>query len=198
MAAGGEYARLQRIQRQSELAPEPETETESSEPPELVSPPGQVPAAAELSLHWAADTDTLTASTLDGGAVAVVARRCFPLTEPERFICLVDPRGHELCCVEDSSALPAASQQALLSALAASELLPRVERIEAILAAATQSTWQVVTDRGARDFIVEQEDHIRRLADGRHLITDSHGMRYMIPRPEALDAKSRKLLSAFD
>jgi hypothetical protein len=44
---------------------------------------------------------------------------------------------------------------------------------------------------------VEQEDHIRRLADGRHLITDSFGMRYLVPRIEELDAKSRRLLAAF-
>ena len=31
----------------------------------------------------------------------------------------------------------------------------------------------------------------------RHLITDAHGMRYLVPRSEELDAKSRKLLSAF-
>jgi hypothetical protein len=148
-------------------------------------------------LRWAPDTDTLTADTLDGQRVVVLARRCFPLTDPERFIALVDARGRELCCLDSASVLPAESRQALERSLAASELLPRVERIEAVLEAATQSTWQVVTDRGARDFIVEQEDHIRRLADGRHLITDSHGMRYLIPVPEELDAKSRRILSAF-
>ena len=50
---------------------------------------------------------------------------------------------------------------------------------------------------GARGFVVEQEDHIRRLADGRHLITDANGMRYLVPRPEDLDPKSRRLLSSF-
>jgi hypothetical protein len=93
--------------------------------------------------------------------------------------------------------LPAESRAALHSAFAASELLPRVQQIEAILAEATQSTWQVVTDRGPRRFIVEQEDHIRRLGDGRHLITDAHGMRYLVPRSEELDAKSRRIFAQF-
>ena len=127
----------------------------------------------------------------------VVARRCFPLTDPEHNICLVDGRGRELRCIEASPNLPIESRRALESALLASELLPRVERIEAVLAAATQSTWHVVTDRGAREFVVEQEDHIRRLADGRHLITDAHGMRYLMPPPEALDAKSRRIFAPF-
>jgi len=195
MAQGGEYARLQRIQQNSLPGLEPEPGV--AEEPELVSAPLQAPAPSGLRLEWSPDSDTLTAELLDGQRVAVLARRCFPLTEPERFIGLVDPRGRELCCLESASALPATSRQALERSLAASELLPRVERIEAVLEAATQSTWSVVTDRGARDFVVEQEDHIRRLADGRHLITDSHGMRYLIPKPEALDAKSRKILSAF-
>ena len=195
MAKGGEYARLQRIQQKSR--PTAELELEPAEEPELVSAPRHVPAPAELVLRWSADSDTLTARTLEGGSLVVTARRCFPLTDPERFVCLVDPRGRELCCLESSSLLSAESQQALSSALAATELLPAVQRIEGILAEATQSTWQVVTDRGTRSFIVEQEDHIRRLADGRHLITDAHGMRYLVPRSEELDVKSRKLLSAF-
>jgi ATP-binding cassette subfamily B protein len=197
MARGGEYARLQRIQQTSMPGLEPEAVEGAPEEPELLSSPFQAPAAGELRLHWASDTDTLSAETTDGQRVTVLARRCFPLTDPERFIGLVDPRGRELCCLEVPTALPAESRQALQSALAATELLPRVERIEAVLEAATQSNWRVVTDRGARNFVVEQEDHIRRLTDGRHLITDSHGMRYLIPRPEELDAKSRRLLSAF-
>ena len=197
MAKGGEYARLQRIQQKSQPSAELDLDLEPAQELELASTPRRLPAPAELVLHWSAATDTLTASTPEGDALVVTARRCFPLTNPERFLCLVDPRGHELCCLESSSLLPAESRAALHSAFAASELLPRVEQIDAILAEATQSTWRVVTDRGPRSFVVEQEEHIRRLADGRHLITDAHGMRYLVPRSEELDAKSRKFLSAF-
>jgi len=38
---------------------------------------------------------------------------------------------------------------------------------------------------------------VRPLADGRHLISDSHGMRYLIPVPGTLDLLSRKLLSRY-
>ena len=195
MARGGEYARLQRTQQKAlpGLEPEPGVVDEV----ELVSAPFAVPAPSALRLQWSPDTDTLSADLSDGQRLVVAARRCFPLTDPARFIALVDPRGRELCCLDSASLLPADSRQALEQSLAANELLPRVEHIEAVLEAATQSTWSVVTDRGARDFIVEQEDHIRRLGDGRHLITDSHGMRYLIPKPDELDAKSRRILSAF-
>jgi ABC-type transport system involved in Fe-S cluster assembly fused permease/ATPase subunit len=195
LALGGEYARLQRAQQKSQ--PLGELEAEVPEEPEAVSAPLVAPPAAELRLRWSVETDSLSVDTAQGGVVVVVARRCFPLTDPERFVSLVDPRGHELCCIEAPATLSAESRAALEQALAATELLPRVERIEAVLEEATQSTWQVVTDRGARAFVVEQEGHIRRLADGRHLITDSDGMRYLVPRPEDLDPKSRRLLSSF-
>ena len=72
-----------------------------------------------------------------------------------------------------------------------------VQRIESLREEATQSSWQVLTERGPRSFVIEQEDHIRRLADGRHLLTDSHGMRYLLPVLEELDARSRKLFLPF-
>ncbi len=198
MVAGGEYARLQRVQQKSQPAAEVEFDAlDPTDDAELVSAPVHLPAPAELALHWSIETDSLTLETLDGNRVVALARRCFPLTNPEHFIGLVDGRGRELCCLDSSAALSKQSAAALGQALAASELLPRVERIEAVREDATQSAWQVFTDRGARSFIVEQEDHIRRLADGRHLITDAHGMRYLIPRLEELDAKSRKLLAPF-
>ena len=195
MAQGGEYARLQRAQQQS--LPSAEPATLLAEEPELLSAPLQVPPPAQLALAWDAETATLTAATAQGERVTVQVRRCFPLSDPDRYLCLVDERGRELCCLEQRSGLPAESRQALHQALLASELLPRVERLLAVKAAATQSTWQVLTDRGEREFVVEQEDHIRRLPDGRHLITDSHGMRYLLPPAEQLDAKSRRIFAPF-
>jgi len=196
LTLGGEYARLQRAQQKSQPLTEGETEADAPAELEAASAPFVAPPTSELRLSWSAEADELSVDTPAGGVV-VVARRCFPLTDPQRFISLIDPRGHELCCIEQPAAVSAASRAALEQALAATELLPRIERIEAVREEATQSTWQVVTDRGARGFVVEQEDHIRRLADGRHLITDANGMRYLVPRPEDLDPKSRRLLSSF-
>jgi ATP-binding cassette, subfamily B, bacterial len=194
LARGGEYWRLQRAQQQAEPLPDGELEAPAPEP---TSSPAQVPAPASLQLVFSAERSALSLTLLDGQALEVAALRCFPLSAPESFICLVDAQGRELTCLESSAVLSPSSREALTQALAASELLPRVERIQAVREDATQSVWQVVTDRGVRAFVVEQEDHIRRLADGRHLITDSFGMRYLVPRLEQLDAKSRRLLSPF-
>ena len=191
LALGGEYARLSRAQQRA-------GGSDASEPAQA-SQPAASPApldVATLALAFSEELGSLQVAT-PVSAVRAQARRCFPLTDPERYICLVDDQGRELCCVESPQQLPVASRAALERALRETELLPRIERIEAVKEEATQSSWRVVTDRGTRAFVVEQEDHIRRLADGRHLITDSFGMRYLVPRPEQLDPKSRRLLSAF-
>ena len=77
------------------------------------------------------------------------------------------------------------------------DFLPVVLRIVSVTQEATSSLWQVDTDRGTTEFVVDQEDHVRPLEDGRHLISDSHGMRYLVPVPSALDAPSRKILARF-
>ena len=72
-----------------------------------------------------------------------------------------------------------------------------VNAIERVVHHPTSSEWHVRTDRGDRVFVVEQEDHIRRLDDGRHVITDGHGMRYLVPRPEAMDSHSRRMMERY-
>ncbi|HYJ10230.1 MAG TPA: DUF1854 domain-containing protein, partial [Polyangiaceae bacterium] len=191
LALGGEYTRLSRAQQRTG-ASEPLDMPPPSEPAASPAPM----AAGSLSLSWTEAQASLHVGTATGTQL-VLPRRCFPLSDPERFLCLVDEQGRELACIESLDALNAESRSALERALAATELLPCVQRIEAVKEEATQSSWQVVTDRGPRSFVVEQEDHIRQLPDGRHLITDSFGMRYLVPRPEDLDPKSRRLLSPF-
>jgi ATP-binding cassette, subfamily B, bacterial len=193
LALGGEYTRLSRAQQRMG-ASEPVEPTAPSEPEPAASPAPIAPGS--LSLGWTEAQASLRVVTATGIQLAL-PRRCFPLSDPERFICLLDEQGRELACIESLEALSAESRSALERALAATELLPQVQQIEAVKEEATQSSWQVVTDRGPRTFVVEQEDHIRQLADGRHLITDSFGMRYLVPRPEDLDPKSRRLLSPF-
>jgi ATP-binding cassette, subfamily B, bacterial len=194
LALGGEYAKLQRAQQQAQPGAGLELAASEEDAPVSVLP--EPMQEAEVRLSWSTETDALTLDTARG-PLTVSARRCFPLSDPDRHISLVDPRGHERACVETLEGLEPASRDALRAALAAHELLPVIQRIESLREEATQSSWQVLTERGPRSFVIEQEDHIRRLADGRHLLTDSHGMRYLLPVLEELDARSRKLFLPF-
>ncbi len=193
LARGGEYARLYRAQvataGQAEIAT-PEGAEESAEVVAMM-------ASDQLTLARDADGRLWAKDRRGGEQVAVLPRRCFPLSRPGGFVSLVDERHHERALIEQVDELDPASRQALLAALAASEFLPLVVSIARVRHEATWSEWLVETDRGRRSFIVEQEDHIRRLEDGRHLITDSFGMRFVIPVPEKLDEESRRWLARY-
>jgi ATP-binding cassette, subfamily B, bacterial len=193
LAKDGEYARLHRAQMSAAaraLDEEPVVEEEAAESVPRI-------CTADLVLETDGDGVLWARQGGDGQRVRVLPRRCFPLTGPETFICLVDERHHDRACIESLDTLSASSREALRSALAQSEFLPKVTRIARVRHEATWSEWHVETDRGPRTFIVEQEDHIRRLEDGRHVITDSFGMRFLVPAPEHLDAHSRRWLGRY-
>ena len=198
LALDGEYARLHRAQMSAAARPEAgavEATVEEPAPLEDTTPPRM--EVAELVLDSDVDGNLWASDRRGRQRDRVVPRRCFPLTSPDSFVCLVDERGHDRACIENLATLAEASRQALLAVLANSEFLPQVTRIERVVHEATWSEWHVLTDRGARTFVVDQEDHIRRLEDGRHVITDSCGMRFLVPVPEKLDGPSRRWLGRY-
>jgi len=196
LAKDGEYARLHRAQSAAKArAAEVSSEAEIELPPEEPEP--QVATFDTGKLRLTRTEDGTLWATDGGEKVAVFARRCFPLTSSEGFVSLVDYGTHERACVEHLSVLDDASRAALLATLAQSEFLPVVSRIDRVIHLPTSSEWHVLTDRGPRVFTVEQEDHIRRMDDGRHVISDGHGMRYLVPKPENLDVQSRKWLARY-
>jgi ATP-binding cassette subfamily B protein len=194
LARDGEYARLWRAQNAA--AADASNAGASEADDELDVPEAPPLAPAGLRLETEPDAE-LVAVTADGTRTRVSPRRCFPFTHPDHFVALVDERGHERACLDDPGALDAASRAALEAALARSTFLPVVQRIAAVTPHDARWEWRVETDRGTVTFVVEQEEHVRALEDGRHLLTDSHGMRYLLPPPEQLDAASRRLLSRF-
>lgn len=75
--------------------------------------------------------------------------------------------------------------------------MPEIRRIASVSTYATPSTWQVETDRGDTRFVLRGEEDIRRLAGQTLLISDSHGIHYLIRDALALDRHSRKILDRF-
>lgn len=196
LALDGEYAKLHKAQAKAAKRREADAEEEA----ELASLPTTTEPlydVVRLGLEWDSQAHLWAVPAGGGERRRVTPRRCFPLTDPDHFISLIDEQGRERACIDDRGLLVESSRRALEQALEANEFLPHVVRILKVKIAATRSAWQVETDRGRRDFIIEQEDHIRRLEDGRHLITDAHGMRYLVPSPERLDPVSRKWLARF-
>jgi hypothetical protein len=132
---------------------------------------------------------------LNGDAhVGVTPVRAHPISAPDEGLSLVGSHGHELAWVEHLSALPDGPRRLLESELAAREFHPTLKRLIAVNTFATPSTWRIETDRGEVDFVLKSEEDIRRLEEGRLLITSTHGVQLQVPDRWALDKHSRRLL----
>lgn len=129
--------------------------------------------------------------------VGVEPVRAFPLSEPGRWIGLVDERGREVALVEDLDDLHPPVRRLLEEELARREFLPVIRRILRISSESEPNEWDVVTDRGPTTFTLESEEQVRRLGPDRVLITDSRGLRYQVVSARSLDAPSRRLLERY-
>lgn len=123
--------------------------------------------------------------------------RAFPISDPEHWISLCDPNGREVVQVRDLNELPAEQRELLVSELTRREFVPVIRRIESISSLAEPCEWFVETDRGPTSFVLNSDEHVRKLGQDRALILDSHGLRYLVPDAKQLDAHSRRLLSRY-
>ena len=61
----------------------------------------------------------------------------------------------------------------------------------------TPSTWDIETDRGRTALLLKGEEDIRRLSGTVLLVTDGHGIQFLIRDLAQMDRTSRKLLDRF-
>ena len=90
--------------------------------------------------------------------VRVKVRRCFPWTEPGRFVSLRDRRHEEVALVRDPGELDARSRAALEDALAAAGFVLEVTRIHAVEEEVEIRNWRVETRQGPRSFQTKRDD----------------------------------------
>ncbi len=139
----------------------------------------------------------LVATTPDATHDDLAPVRCFPFTDPDRFVSLVDARGREVMRIDDPSNLEPASRELLTKELARREFLPQIKRIRDVSPRSEPSTWDVETDRGHVRFVLPSEDNLRRLPGDGVLITDQHGVRYRIVSIAALDRRGREIMRRY-
>lgn len=140
----------------------------------------------------------LNLTTADGTVhEGVVPVRAFPISAPDGGLSLVSADGHELRWIERLADLPAGVRQAIDAELAVREFTPMIRRIVEVSTFSTPSTWTVDTDRGSTDLVLKSEDDIRRLGNGRLLISTAQGLQFGITQASGLDRHSRKLLERF-
>jgi hypothetical protein len=123
--------------------------------------------------------------------------RCFPISHPSQWISICDVQGRELACVNELDSLPGDVRRILEDELAIHEFVPIVVRILDVQADSESSRWKVETDRGPISFSTNDDSAVRQLDQGRAMIVDSSGIRYLIPVVDALDAPSRAILDQY-
>ena len=137
---------------------------------------------------------TLADGTAHEGVLPV---RAFPISAADDGVSLMSTDGHELAWLPRLDALPAQARALIEAELASREFMPEIRKIIGVSTYATPSTWTVQTDRGETDLVLRGEEDIRRLTGNTLLISDSHGIHYLIRDQFALDKPSRKILDRF-
>jgi Domain of unknown function (DUF1854) len=153
------------------------------------------PVAFELTRN---SFGQLALTLADGRVVeSVVPVRAFPIQSPEQGIALMDADGHEAVWVDALSDVPQPAQGLIRDALESREFMPEIQAIVRVSSFSTPCTWTVKTDRGDTQFVLRGDEDIRRLAGQTLLVSDSHGIHFLIRDLDQLDKDSRKILDRF-
>jgi hypothetical protein len=134
---------------------------------------------------------------VDGVAVAVRLRQCFPWSEPQRHLSLRDEDDEEVALVENPATLGEESRGALEHALAEAGFVLQVTRVLSIDEEVEIRQWKVETKHGPRSFQTHLDDWPRVLPMGGLLIRDVGGDLYLLAAPQDMDRRSKELLWAF-
>ncbi|MER3495993.1 MAG: hypothetical protein C4320_03805 [Armatimonadota bacterium] len=125
----------------------------------------------------------------------VTLHRCFPLSDPARFISLLGRDGKELAILDHLDELDPASRQVADAALDRRYFTPAISRIMELEKDAGMWRFKVETQRGESEFYVRNwRDSAFEIDPGRWLILSVDGGRYEIKKLETLDPLSLRLL----
>ena len=123
--------------------------------------------------------------------------RAFPIQAPEEGLSLVNSDGKEVAWLDRISDLSPEMADVMREELAGREFMPEIKRVVNVGSYACPSTWTVETDRGETEFVLRGEEDIRRIGSVSLLVSDSHGIHYLIRDQYALDKHSKKILDRF-
>lgn len=127
----------------------------------------------------------------------VIAVRAFPVAAPDEAVALVDAEGHELLWIATLNDLSAGLRANVVRALTQREFMPRILKLNGVSSLVAPCTWDIETDRGNTSLHLKGEEDIRRLSATVLLVTDSHGVQFLIRDLAQMDRHSRKLLDRF-
>ena len=127
----------------------------------------------------------------------VVPVRAFPIQSPEVGMSMIHTDGHEVAWIEALREVPEPAQSLIREELESREFMPEIQSIDSVTSFSTPCTWAVKTDRGNTRFVLRGDEDIRRVGPTILLVTDSHGIQFLIRDPLQLSKESRKILDRF-
>jgi len=117
-----------------------------------------------------------------------------PMAYPNQYIALLDSKNEEVAFIEDMNDLDEVSKQVIEEEMARRYLKALVEKIYSIQMEFGVAYWDVMTDRGRREFVIRGHDNTFWVTETRLLLTDVDGNRFEIIDYTKLDADSVKLI----
>lgn len=140
----------------------------------------------------------LVLTAADGQVYEQVAPvRAYPVQAPQDGIAIVCSDGKEVAWIDRLEELAPPVRALIEEELGGREFMPAISRIIDVSSYATPCTWTVATDRGDTAFVLRGEEDIRRLGSDTLLVSDTHGIHFLIRDMFNLDKHSRKILDRF-
>lgn len=117
--------------------------------------------------------------------------RAAPLSHPQRYICVLDAKDEEICMFPDLKDVDEQMRQIMEEELDRRYLTSTIERVDTVRNEFGTSYWEVSTNRGEREFVVQNAaENAQWLGEHRLLLVDVDGNRFEIPDLNQLDSKS--------
>jgi hypothetical protein len=158
--------------------------------PITVTHPEKVDAKAIRLLREPAWIARLTIEG-DRSYLKVKVVRAAPLSHPDRFISFLDAKDEEICMVDELRDLDEQTRLIVAEELDRRYLTSIVERVESVRNEFGTSYWDVHTNRGRREFVVQNvAENAQWLTERRLLLVDVDGNRFEIPDLSQLDRRS--------
>ena len=130
----------------------------------------------------------------------VAVHRCFPFSDPERYISIREPEGdgREIGLILKLEDLPADTQEILREQMQLRYFVPKIRKIKDIKEEYGYSYWDVETDRGVCRFTVRMGGGcVYLIGKDRYLVNDLDGNRFEIPDLYKLTPREIKQLDLF-
>lgn len=119
----------------------------------------------------------------------------WPLRWRDRYIVILDPEGREVCLPLSIDDLDPACRSLVRGEIEERYFMTRIRSVISVRAEHVVSYWDVDTDRGRREFVIEEsERNPRRVAEAGWLFEDAGGNRFLIDDVRKLNTRSRRLL----